>query len=87
MEDFNKFREQLELQEWPGVYMFKFIIPNEPKKIALVTSLFDEGVDLRMQPSRSEKYISITAKEMMMNVDSIIDRYKAAAEIEGLIAL
>lgn len=87
MENYDKFREQLELEEWPAVYMFKFIVPNEPKKIALVTALFDETVDLRMQPSSSNKYISITGKEVMMSVDSIIERYLAAAEIEGLIAL
>lgn len=87
MENYDKFRAQLELEEWPAVYMFKFIVPNEPKKIALVSALFDEGTEIRMQPSSSNKYMSITGKEVMMNVDSIIDRYLAAAEIEGLIAL
>ena len=36
---------------------------------------------------RSGKFISISAKEMMLDVDSIIDRYKKATKIEGLMAL
>lgn len=84
---YDKLREQLELQDWPDIFMFKFIVPNEPEKIALVTALFDEATDLRMQPSKNEKYISIGAKELMMDVDSIIDKYKSASKIEGIISL
>lgn len=87
LDEFDKLREQLELQEWPGVFMFKFIVPNEPKKVAQATALFDEGVELRMQPSKTGKYISVGAKELMLDVDSIIDKYKKASLIEGLIAL
>jgi hypothetical protein len=84
---YDKLREQLELQDWPDIFMFKFIVPNEPEKIALVSALFDEATDLRMQPSKNEKYISIGAKELMMDVDSIIEKYKSAAKIEGIISL
>ena len=84
---YAKLRIQLELQEWPEVFMFKFIVPNDPEKIAQVSALFDEASDLRLQPSKNGKYVSIGAKELMMDVNSIIDRYKAAAEIEGIISL
>lgn len=84
---YAKLRTQLELQEWPDVFMFKFIVPNVPEKIALVSALFDEASDLRLQPSKNGKYVSIGAKELMMDVESIINRYKAAAEIEGIISL
>ena len=35
-----KIREQLELQEWPNVYLFKFIVPNTSENIAKTTALF-----------------------------------------------
>jgi hypothetical protein len=36
-EQFNKLKETLnKLTDWPTVYMFKFIIPADNKKIALV---------------------------------------------------
>ena len=82
-----KLREQLALQEWPNVYMFKFIIPNTPEAIAKTSALFDAAVDLRIQPSRTGKYVSISAKELMLDVDSIINKYNKSSSIEGLMAL
>ena len=87
LDQFDKLKEQLELQEWPDVYLFKFIVPNTPEKIAQVVQLFEDGADLRMQPSKSAKYVSISHKELMLDVHSIISKYKQASNIEGLIAL
>ncbi len=84
---YAKLKEQLELQSWPDVYFFKFIVPNEPTRIAKVTALFDNADDLQLQPSKTGKYVSIGAKELMLDVDSIIEKYKLAAKIEGLISL
>lgn len=80
-------RIQLELEEWPNVYMFKFIMPNENEKIAKITAMFDQGAEIHFQPSSNDKYICITAKEMMLNVDSIIEKYVEASQIKGVIAL
>ena len=80
-------KEQLDLLEWPNVYLFKFIIPNNPEAIAKTSSLFDDAVDLKLQPSKTGKYVSVSAKEMMLNVDSIIDKYNKSSSIEGLMAL
>ncbi len=82
----EKLKIQLELQEWPNVYMFKFIVPNDSEQVAQVTSLFNESTDLVMHPSRTGKYISVSAKELMLDVDSILDKYVKAAQIKGLIS-
>jgi hypothetical protein len=84
---YSKLREQLELQSWPNVYLFKFIVPNDSERVAKVTALFDNGDELQLQPSKTGKYISVGAKELMLDVDSIIEKYKQAAKIEGLISL
>ena len=84
---YDKLKEQLELQEWPGVFMFKFIVPNQSDLIARTTALFDNAVDLAFNQSKTGKYVSVTAKEMMLDVDSIIAKYKEAEKIEGLISL
>jgi hypothetical protein len=83
----EKLKIQLEQQEWPDVYMFKFIVPNESEKVAQVTALFNNSTDIVMHPSKTGKYISVTAKELMLDVDSILEKYEEAALIEGLIAL
>jgi putative lipoic acid-binding regulatory protein len=89
MEDdiFGNLRIQLELLEWPAVYLFKFIVPNEPEKIALVTAFFNESADLVMHPSKNGNYMSISVKEMMLEVDSILEIYIKASKIKGVITL
>jgi putative lipoic acid-binding regulatory protein len=83
----EKLKVQLEQQEWPDVYMFKFIVPNQSEKVAQVNALFNNSTDIVMHPSKTGKYISVTAKELMLDVDSILAKYEEAALIEGLIAL
>ena len=73
--------------DWPKIYMFKFIIPNDNQKLAQVEALFDEGSQVSLNKSRNGNYLSITAKEMMMNPDEVIRKYEAATKIEGLISL
>ncbi len=80
-------RIQLELQEWPNVYLFKFIVPNKIETIAKVSALFDESADLTLHPSSKGTYMSVSAKELMIDVDSIMNKYKSASKIEGLVAL
>ena len=84
---YAKLKEQLALQEWPNVFLFKFIVPNNSEAVAKASALFDDTVELKLQPSKTGKYISISAKEFMLDVDSIIEKYKQSSAIEGLMAL
>lgn len=84
---YDKLREQLNLLEWPDVFLFKFIVPNDSEIIAKVTALFDDGSDLNYQPSKNGNYLSISCKELMLDVDSIIRKYEVASKIKGVIAL
>ncbi len=86
-DSYEKLRMQLENMNWPEIYFFKFIVPNDSELVAKVTALFDEGTDLRLQQSKNGRYISIGAKEMMISPESVIQRYKEASNIKGLIAL
>lgn len=84
---FDKLRAQLEQHEWPNVYMFKFIVPNDPEHIAKVYALFGNEAEIASQPSRNGNFVSVSIKEMMMDVDSIIAIYNKSTEIKGLISL
>lgn len=88
-EKYEKLKIQLEEGfEWPSIYMFKFIIAADNEKLAKVESLFTSNEALiEVKESRTGKFLSITAKELMINPDSVIDRYLEAEEIEGLISL
>lgn len=85
---FDKLREQLNLQvSWPTIYMFKFIVPAENRKIALVESKFSDEAIITQNQSSNGKYVSITVKEVMLSAESIIEKYKEMQGIEGLMAL
>ncbi|MFN5982808.1 MAG: DUF493 family protein [Fluviicola sp.] len=84
---FAKLREQLELQEWPGVYFFKFIVPNNPDSIENTKSLFSKWAEITQHKSKTGKYISISAKQFMESVEAIIDIYNRAQNIPGIISL
>ena len=86
--DLERFRDKLiETTSFPTVYMFKFIVEADNRKIALIESFFDENAEIHTKESGSGKYISITSNHVAMNVDEIIDVYKKAAEIKGIMFL
>ena len=86
-EQFDKLRDLLNKENnWPTVYMFKFIVPADNKKIALVESKFSDEAIILHKESTNGKYFSITIKEVMLNADSIIVKYKEMEGIEGLMA-
>ena len=81
-------REKLEMDPWPRLYMFKFIVPADNERIALVEKLFDtREAQVNMRTSKKGNYVSITAKEIMLSPDHVIARYKSAEGIDGLISL
>jgi len=85
---FRKLQEQLEKEpSWPLVYMFKFIIPADNQKLALIESLFSTEAVLTQQASEKGNYISITVKEVMLDAPSVIAVYSKASKIPGAIAL
>ena len=71
----------------PEVYMFKFIVPASNEAVAKIMAFFDDSSIIASKPSANGKYVSITARETMFSVDAIVEKYKLAFQIEGLIAL
>ncbi len=87
--DFYKnLQQKLEQQfEFPLVYLFKFIIPADNQKLALVENLFGKEAIITTRTSKNGKFISISAKESMLNAAKIITIYKKAEKIAGIISL
>ena len=86
--DFKALQNKLnEAGDWPRVYFFKFIIPSDNKKLARVEALFGPEAQVYIKQSTNGNYLSISAKELMLNAESIIKRYEKAVQIEGLMAL
>ena len=85
--NFDELRKKLEKDSWPAVYMFKFIVPSENQKIAQVQNLFGDDSEIHLQTSTNGKYTSITIRQVMLNADAIIEIYKLASVIDGIISL
>ena len=86
---FDELRKKLEesIVSFPYVYMFKFIIKSDNKTMALVEVIFDSDAEIIQKQSTNGNYISITVKQVVLNVDEIISVYEKAAAIEGVMSL
>ena len=87
-QDFNGLREKLGDLSFPTIYLFKFIVKSDVHKIAQIESLFNsKRAQIRLTESSKGNYVSISAKEVMLSVDEIIDIYIKSSKINGVIAL
>lgn len=77
-----------ETTKFPSKYLFKFIIPNSSVKVDRIQSIFNfGGAVINTRPSKTGKFISISILIEMPNSDIIIEKYKEADQIEGIISL
>lgn len=74
-------------QKWPGIYFFKFIVPNDKEKLDIVRGLFQSQDQITYRTSKDIRFIAVSCKQMMNNPDDVLAIYKKASEVEGVIAL
>ena len=86
---YERFLQQLEeSQNWPGLFMFKFIVNSNSHQIDKLKDLFNnpsEGVSL--VNSSKNKFQSLTITIEMKSPLEVIAIYKKASEFEGVIIL
>ncbi len=73
---------------WPSVYLFKFILPSSNSGIAKIEAEFDNmGAVITTQQSKTGKFTSVSISVTMPSAQSVIDKYIAVSDIEGIISL
>ena len=87
MRDFDSLKAQLVTTDFPQVYFFKFIVPNTSDNVAKVSALYAVDTQVQMKTSSSGKFISVSAKQVMLSADEVIQIYNKASNIEGIISL
>tara|TARA_B100000767_G_C19768069_1_gene538615 strand:+ start:2151 stop:2414 length:264 start_codon:yes stop_codon:yes gene_type:complete len=87
MDEFESLKAQLEQTDFPQVYFFKFIVPNKNDNVARISALYAKDTQVQMKPSSSGKFISMSAKQVVLSTDEIISIYKKASAVEGIISL
>ena len=81
----GNFQRLLESElDWPGEYVFKFIVPKSG--LEEMKSVF-EGEEIVVRASSAGNYLSVTARLQVDTSEDVIAIYTAAGEIEGVISL
>jgi hypothetical protein len=81
----ERFRKQLiDHYNFPTLYLFKFIVPEEQKKE--FEKLFSE-ISFDTKNSKTGKYISFSKKLKVNSSEEVIEIYKRAYSIKGIISL
>lgn len=89
-EDFYKrLKEELTNSTiWPSEYLFKFIVPTDKNKIAIIEDSFDNmGAVIKTHLSKNGKYTSVSVNTTMKSAQSVIDKYQELSTVEGIISL
>jgi len=87
-EELERLKQKLvESMSFPSVYMYKFILQTEHRNIARIENLFGPEAQIHTKESGKGNYISVTARQVVMNVEEIIDIYRRASAIKGVMFL
>ncbi len=86
---YSKLKAQLEdTTEFPADYMYKFIVPTDDNQVEEVEDLFDnKGAVIKTKKSKTGKYISLSIVLKLESADKVIEYYKKAEKIKGIISL
>lgn len=88
-EFYVRLKEELSTtSEWPSEYLYKFIVPSDPKKVEEVENAFDNmGAVINTNQSKTGKYTSISVNVTMQNPADVVEKYIEVSTIEGIISL
>lgn len=86
--DFESLKKKLDKISFPKLYLFKFIMKSDVKKIAQIEALFNsDNAQIRLTESSNGTFVSISVKEIMFSSEEIINIYIQSSKIKGIIAL
>jgi putative lipoic acid-binding regulatory protein len=88
-EFYTRLREELlKSSEWPGTYLYKFIIPSDAEKIEQIGAIFDNtGAVIESRKSKKGKYTSLSITVHLESPDQVIEKYIEVGRVEGVISL
>ncbi|HMR18152.1 MAG TPA: DUF493 family protein [Sphingobacterium sp.] len=86
---YDNFRERLlSIEQFPSIYTFKFIIPNNVDNRDKIEKIFEHpSTQIQHKDSKTGKYNSLTVKTFVNHADEVIAYYKKVAMIDKVIML
>lgn len=88
-EFYIRLKEELNnTSNWPSEYLYKFIVPTDPKKVEEVENAFDNmGAVIKTHQSKTGKYTSLSVNVTMESPQDVVEKYIEVSNIEGIISL
>ncbi|UIR55257.1 DUF493 domain-containing protein [Sphingobacterium sp. SRCM116780] len=86
---YANFKQKLiDVEQFPLLYTFKFIVTADADKIEAVKNVFTHtSAKYTEKESSGGKYKSITVEVFVNHADEVIDYYKKVSKIESVIML
>tara|TARA_B100000963_G_C22640895_1_gene680574 strand:+ start:3834 stop:4121 length:288 start_codon:yes stop_codon:yes gene_type:complete len=88
--DFNDiFYEKIKnSQSWPGIYLFKYILPVKSESLPSIKALFvNLSPKFTIKKSSKNKYQSLTVKVEIDSAKSVVDIYIKTSSFKDVISL
>ena len=84
-----RFEEQLlESQDWPGMYMYKFIVKDGTDEIDQLKKILDNyDGNISFKSSSTNKFISVTFEHKVSSPSDVIKVYREVSVIDDIISL
>ncbi len=78
----------LETTRFPTDYLYKFIVPTQGESVKEIEQIFDHlGAVITTKASSKGKYTAVSIKVNLPSADAVIEKYKEAAKVKGVISL
>ena len=86
---YKKLQWQLkETTQFPSDYLFKFIVPTTDNQVDEIKNLFNNnGAVINTKKSKTGKYSSLSVVLQIESASKVIEYYKKAEKIKGIISL
>lgn len=86
---YAKLKDSLEdTTNFPGDYLYKFIVPTTGDQEKEVEAIFKEtAATYDTKFSKTGKYVSVSIELVVQSADQVIEFYRKAEKIEGIISL
>ncbi|MGC6285530.1 MAG: DUF493 family protein [Polaribacter sp.] len=86
---YQKLKKQLdETTKFPSDYMYKFIVPSSGDQSSQIENIFNNtGAIINTKKSKTGKYTSVSIVLKVGSSSKVIEYYKKAESVEGVISL
>jgi putative lipoic acid-binding regulatory protein len=87
-EKIDNFRILLDKEyNWPAHFNFKFIYKSDSNILEQLEAIFPKASERVIKHSNKKNYESLSVNHLANSADEILELYKKASAIEGVIAL